>query len=34
LIESRPGAAALIIQRTSAGTTVRQSSRFLELSAR
>ena len=34
LIESRPGAAALIIQRTSAGTTVRPSSRFLELSAR
>jgi thiamine biosynthesis lipoprotein len=34
LIESRPAAAALIIQRTSAGTTVRQSSRFLELSAR
>jgi thiamine biosynthesis lipoprotein len=34
LIESRPGAAALIIQRTSAGTTVRASSRFLELSAR
>jgi FAD:protein FMN transferase len=34
LIESRPGTAALIIQRTSAGTTVRQSSRFLELSAR
>ena len=32
LIESRPGTAALIIQRTSAGTTVRQSSRFLELS--
>ena len=31
LIESRPGAAALIIQRTSAGTTVRPSSRFLEL---
>jgi thiamine biosynthesis lipoprotein len=34
LIESRPGTAALIIQRTSAGTTVRPSSRFLELSAR
>jgi thiamine biosynthesis lipoprotein len=32
LIESRPGTAALIIRRTSAGTTVRQSSRFLELS--
>ena len=32
LIESRPGTAALIIQRTSAGTTVRPSSRFLELS--
>ena len=31
LIESRPGTAALIIQRTSAGTTVRMSSRFLEL---
>ena len=34
LIESRPGTAALIIQRTSAGTTVRASSRFLALSAR
>ena len=34
LIESRPGTAALIIQRTSAGTIVRASSRFLELSAR
>ena len=34
LIESRPDAAALIIQRTSAGTTVLPSSRFLELSAR
>ncbi len=33
LIESRP-AAALIIQRTSAGTTVLPSSRFLELAAR
>ena len=32
LIESRPGTAALMIQRTSAGTTVRPSSRFLELS--
>jgi thiamine biosynthesis lipoprotein len=31
-IESRPGTAALIIQRTSAGTRVRQSARFLELS--
>jgi FAD:protein FMN transferase len=31
LIESRPGTAALIIQRTSAGTTARSSSRFLEL---
>jgi len=34
LIESRPGAAALIIQRTSAGTTVLPSTRFLELAAR
>jgi thiamine biosynthesis lipoprotein len=34
LIESRPGTAALIIQRASAGTTVRTSSRFLELWAR
>jgi thiamine biosynthesis lipoprotein len=34
LIESRPGAAALIIRRTSAGTTVLPSSRFLELAAR
>jgi FAD:protein FMN transferase len=34
LIESRPGTAALIIQRTSAGTTVRPSSRFQELLAR
>ena len=34
LIESRPGAAALIIQRTATGTTVRPSSRFLELVAR
>jgi FAD:protein FMN transferase len=34
LIESRPDAAALIIQRTSAGTTVLPSSRFLELAAR
>jgi thiamine biosynthesis lipoprotein len=34
LIESRPEAAALIIQRTSAGTTVLPSSRFLELAAR
>jgi thiamine biosynthesis lipoprotein len=34
LIESRPTAAALIIERTSAGTKVRASSRFLELSAR
>ena len=32
LIESRPGTAALMIQRTSAGTAVRPSSRFLELS--
>jgi thiamine biosynthesis lipoprotein len=34
LIESRPDAAALIIERTSAGTTVLASSRFLELAAR
>jgi len=34
LIESRPGAAALIIRRTGAGTTVQPSSRFLELAAR
>jgi thiamine biosynthesis lipoprotein len=34
LIESRPDAAALIIQRTSAGTTVLPSTRFLELAAR
>lgn len=34
LIESRPDAAALIIQRTGAGTTVRPSSRFLALAAR
>jgi len=34
LIESRPGTAALIIQRTGTGTTARASSRFLELSAR
>jgi thiamine biosynthesis lipoprotein len=34
LIESRPAAAALIIQRTAAGTTVRPSSRFLALAAR
>jgi thiamine biosynthesis lipoprotein len=34
LIESRPDAAALIIQRTSAGTTVLPSARFLELAAR
>jgi thiamine biosynthesis lipoprotein len=34
LIESRAGAAGLIIQRTSAGTTVLPSSRFLELAAR
>jgi thiamine biosynthesis lipoprotein len=34
LIESRPGAAALITQRTSAGTTVLPSIRFLELAAR
>ena len=33
LIESRPDTAALIIERTGAGTTVRPSSRFLELSA-
>jgi thiamine biosynthesis lipoprotein len=31
LIESHPDAAALIVERTSAGTRVRQSSRFLEL---
>ena len=34
LIESRPDTAALIIERTSAGTRVRASSRFLELLAR
>jgi FAD:protein FMN transferase len=34
LIESRPAAAALIIQRTSAGTTLLPSSRFLDLAAR
>jgi thiamine biosynthesis lipoprotein len=34
LIESRPDAAALIVQRTSAGTTVLPSSRFLKLAAR
>jgi thiamine biosynthesis lipoprotein len=34
LIESRPDAAALIIQRTAAGTTVRPSSRFVALAAR
>ena len=34
LIELRPGTAALIIQRASTGTTVRPSSRFLELLAR
>lgn len=34
LIESRPDAAALIVQRTSAGTTVLPSARFLELAAR
>jgi thiamine biosynthesis lipoprotein len=34
LIESRPDVAALIIQRTRAGTTVLQSSRFLALAAR
>jgi thiamine biosynthesis lipoprotein len=34
LIESHPDAAALIIERTSAGTTVRPSSRFLTLAAR
>ena len=34
LIESRPGAAALVIQRTATGTTVRPSSRFLEHVAR
>jgi FAD:protein FMN transferase len=34
LIESRPGAAALIVQRTSTGTTVLPSARFLELAAR
>jgi thiamine biosynthesis lipoprotein len=33
LIESTPGAAALIVSRSPTGTTVRQSSRFLELSA-
>jgi thiamine biosynthesis lipoprotein len=34
LIESRPGAAALIVERTSTGTTVLPSARFLELAAR
>jgi thiamine biosynthesis lipoprotein len=34
LIESRPTAAAAIIERSSAGTRVRQSARFLELTAR
>ena len=34
LIESRPDAAALIIEHTSAGTRVRQSSRFGKLTAR
>ena len=34
LIESHPHAAALILQHTSAGTTVRQSSKFLKLTAR
>ena len=34
LIESRPAAAALIVQRTSAGTRVLPSSRFRELAAR
>ena len=34
LIESRPDAAALIIQRTAVGTRVRPSSRFLALAAR
>lgn len=34
LVESRPGTAALIIERTSAGTTVRASSRLLALTAR
>lgn len=34
LIESRPGVAALIIQRGSGGTTVLQSTRFLDLAAR
>ncbi len=34
LIESRPDTAALIIQRTSTGTTVLPSSRFLKLAAR
>jgi thiamine biosynthesis lipoprotein len=34
MIESRPNVAGLIIQRTSAGTTVLPSSRFLELAAR
>jgi thiamine biosynthesis lipoprotein len=33
LIESRPGAAALIIERTSAGTRARQSSGFVKLTA-
>jgi thiamine biosynthesis lipoprotein len=34
LIESHPNAAALIIERTNAGTKVRQSSRFVKLAAR
>ena len=34
LVESRPDAAALIIERTSAGTTVVPSARFVELAAR
>jgi thiamine biosynthesis lipoprotein len=34
LIESRPNAAALIIEHTNAGTRVRQSSRFVKLTAR
>jgi thiamine biosynthesis lipoprotein len=34
LVESHPHAAALILQHTSTGTTIRQSSRFAKLSAR
>jgi thiamine biosynthesis lipoprotein len=34
LVESRPGAAALVLERTASAATVRPSSRFLELAAR